>query len=91
MSIGRGYNGDRSVSTANQEILTVIDATWTKPRGEYYEFSFQNTQPCTVKVNGSAPIPLDAIQGIESDVDDAVITSFVIVEAGINYKWFGKY
>lgn len=89
--MGRGYNGGSGASTANQEILTVIDAAWTKPRGEYYEFLFQNTQPCTVKINGSSPIPLDAIQGIESDINDAVITSFVIVEAGINYKWFGKY
>lgn len=90
MSKGKGVNGDRAVSTANQEILTVIDATWTKPRGEYYEFSFLNTQACTVKVNDKL-VPLDANQGFELYRDDVDVTSVVIVESGINYKWFGKY
>lgn len=92
MSKGRGYNGGQGISTANQEILTIIDATWTKPRGEYYELSFLNTQACTIKINGSSSaIPCPANVGFEMDENDAEIKSFVVVESGIDYKWRGKY
>jgi hypothetical protein len=86
-----GYNGDRQVSTENQEILTIIDPSLTFPRGIYHEFSFLNNEACTVKINNSSPIPLDADQGVQINRDDTKLYSFIIVESGINYKWFGKY
>lgn len=80
---GKGYDGNRAVSTANQEIVPAST--------QFYKFSFLNTEVCTVKINGGKSIPIDADQGVQTDDNDAPIFSFVIVESGINYKWFGKY
>lgn len=85
---GKGYDGDRTVSTANKQIV-VPPAGVTNYK--FYEFAFLNTQACTVKINGGKLIPLDADQGVKITDNDAPVSSFVIVEAGINYKWFGKY
>lgn len=89
--ISLGIRSDRGISTANQEILPIIDSGWSNPRGKYYEFSFLNTEACTVIVNGKDKNVLDAEQGFQIDDNDAVIKSVVIVEPNINYKWAGKY
>jgi hypothetical protein len=89
---GLGYNGDKgTTSTANQELLKVINAQWTYSKGRFYEFSFMNTQACSVKINGGSAIPLLAEQGVSSNENDALIDSFVVVETGIEFNWFGKY
>jgi hypothetical protein len=87
--MAQGYNGGKSTSTANQEILP-LPSGWNVNR-QYYEFSFLNTQACTIKINGSGPIPLDPEQGLQIDANDSKIYSLVIVEAGIDFKWFGKF
>jgi hypothetical protein len=87
--MGQGFNGDKGVTTASQEILTV-PASHNVPN-YYYELSFLNLQACTVKINGGNPIPLDPEQGVETDANDAKIYSLVVVESGIDFKWFGKY
>lgn len=89
--ISLGIRSDKGVSTANQEILPVIDPGWSNPKGKYYEFSFFNYQECTVIVNGKDKNVLDAEQGFQIDSNDALIKSVVIVEPGIEYKWYGKY
>jgi len=79
-------------STSNMEILP------EKPQGqtynyEFYVLSFMNDQACTVKINGSEPIYLRAGQGFNFEsknyYDNVSITSFVIVEVGINFNWVG--
>jgi hypothetical protein len=47
---------------------------------------------CTVYINGgNTPIPCPAGVGFAMDDDDAPITSFIVIENGISYKWVGKY
>lgn len=88
----KGIRSDRgTTSSANQEILPIIDSKWNSPRGKYYEFSFLNSQACTVIVNGKDRNVLDADQGFQINENDVTIDSIVIVETGIDYKWFGKY
>ncbi|MBX4152351.1 hypothetical protein [Paenibacillus lautus] len=89
--ISLGIRSDKGTSTANQEILPIIDPGWSNPRGKYYEFSFLNTQACTVIVNGKDKNVLDANQGFQIDENDAQIKSIMIIESGIDYKWAGKY
>lgn len=81
-----GYNGGESISTSNQQLFENVAI----PR-KYYEFSFLNEQKCSVKVNGSNPIPCPAGIGFEINSNDAPIGSFVIVEPNINFTWRGKF
>lgn len=81
-----GYNGGESVSSANQQLFE--DSAI--PR-KYYEFSFMNEQKCSVKVNGSNPIPCPAGIGFEINSNDAPIQYFEIIEANIPYTWRGKF
>lgn len=87
-----GYLGSPSllVSKANQEIINAKPANWTYGY-KLYKFSFDNTQNCTVIINGKAKIFLKAGQGFEMNVGDEPITSFVIVESGIEFVWIGGY
>lgn len=87
MNRGIGYDGNIGTSTANQE-LVINRNGWTD--FGFYEFSFLNSQDCTVKINGNS-IPLSVDQGVQIDADDAPIKSFIIVQSGIDYKWFGRY
>lgn len=81
-----GYNGGKGVSNAKQELL----ANSKNPR-KYYEFSFLNKQECSVIVNDSDPIPCPAGVGFVADANDAKISSFIVLESGIEYTWRGKY
>lgn len=80
-----GYLGSSSIVTSqgNDEIV---------PQGlSFYKFSFLNYSACTVKINNSDPIYLAEGQGFSSDIHDAKITSFIIVEPNIQYNWIGAY
>lgn len=85
---GKGYDGGSGTSTANQQII-INPTDWTFY--DLYEFSFMNEQACTVRVNGSNPIPCPANVGFEISENDAPLTSFVIIESGIAFVWRGKY
>lgn len=89
--IGLGLKSDKGVSAANQEVLPLLNEKWTFPHGLYYEFSFMNSQTCTVIINGKDKNVLDANQGFQIDRNDVLIESVVILEDGIDYKWSGKY
>jgi hypothetical protein len=84
------YVGTNSIkiSTEMDEIMPNPPASWTY--GYSFEsFSFINKTACTVKINGSEPIFLDVEQGFEAHEDEPV-SSFVIVEAGVEYQWIGR-
>lgn len=51
------------------------------------EFSLNNTQACTVSINGEAAIYLTAGQGI--NLNSLMVTSVKIMENSINYNWMG--
>ncbi|MED1863213.1 hypothetical protein P4V41_07075 [Fictibacillus nanhaiensis] len=90
--IGQGYLGSGSlqVSTANQELVPNPPSNWTV-KYNLYKFSFDNTNPCSIRINGGSPIHLRGGQGFEVTHVDAPIWSFVIVEAGIEYNWIGAW
>lgn len=87
--MANGYGGNKGTSTAKQDILASNGLTFSP---DYYELSFLNDTDCTIIINGSVnSIPLAANQGVMIDSNDKKINSIVIVEAGVGYKWFGKY
>lgn len=90
--IGNGYIGtdDVKTSNANEDIIPSTPQGWSIGY-HFYKFSFINKQPCHVKINGGEQIFLDSNQGIDTDVYDALINSFVIVESGIEYQFIGAY
>ncbi len=90
---GNGFLGSAALETsvANAEIVPSAPADWTDDLYTFYKFDFYNDQDCTVKINGGNAIFLRAGQGFNSDVTDADITSFKIVENNITYNWFGCY
>jgi hypothetical protein len=88
MPKGKGFYGIGGTSTANQELVASLIGWTEKP--QYYKFSFLNIQACNVKVNGN-PVYLRANQGFESDLEDADIKSFIIVESGIDFNYIGAY
>lgn len=90
---GSGWLGSSAIttSTANKELVPPSPAGWVNMKLGFYKFQFRNLQACTVKINGGAPIYLDAEQGFVSDSEDATIYNFVIVESEIQYQWVGAY
>lgn len=90
--IGVGYKGTNALklSSSMQEIVPSPPANWTI-KYNFYRFSFMNNQDCTVIVNGQETIFLPAGRGFEVSEIDAPITSFVIVEAGVNYYFISGY
>lgn len=90
--IGSGFLGSPTILTseASEEIIPTPPAEWSKGYS-VYKFRFKNTSDCTVSINGGTPILIDAAEGFETDYRDAIITSFVIQEAGVNYSWKGFY
>jgi hypothetical protein len=88
--MANGFIGDGNrASTANLQ-LVVAPTGWILGYIECYKVSFYNQQACTIKVNGSL-IPLKAGQGFESNRDDIVIKSFILVESGINFNFVAAY
>jgi hypothetical protein len=90
---GNGFLGSAELETsvANAEILPEAPEAWTNDLYTFYKFDFYNDQICTVKINGGDAIYLRAGQGFNSDIGDADIISFKIVEDNITYNWFGCY
>lgn len=91
--VGIGYIGTDSLktSTANLQIIpSPSDASWNIGY-KLYKFQFTNDQDCTVIINGLTTLFLRAGYGFEIESDDAPITSFVIVNAGITYTFTGFY
>lgn len=90
--MGNGYLGSSNIqsSVAGREIIPASPSNWT---GGYRvrKLSFDNEQNCTIILNGTTTIFLKAGLGFEMDYEDASITSFVIVESGINYTWIGAF
>ncbi len=83
--IGKGYIGTDTVKTSegNQDIIPDSYI--------FYKFSFLNYDDCTVRINNGDPIYLKAEQGFDSDIRDASIHSFEIVESGVQYQFIGAY
>lgn len=83
MQIGGKYFGSPSIQTssANQEL--VPDKT------AFYKFSYMPSQNCTVRINGSDPILITSRLGFSMNEVDAYISSFVIVESGIEFHYLG--
>ena len=78
-----GYIGspDFMVSVANQEII---------PTGKtVYKISIGfMDKPCHISINGGAPMFLNSSQ-FEMGENDQWLTSFKIIEAGIQYYYIG--
>lgn len=93
MRLGSGYHGseNKQISTANEEVVPIPPANWTT-KYNFYKFSFRNDQECHVIVNGSdKQLYLRANQGFETELTDAPIHSFKVVEEGISFNWLGAY
>jgi len=90
--IGSGYVGtdDIKTSTANQDIVKTEQMN-NEGIKQLYKFSFLNHSPCHVIINNKEPIFLDEKQGFDMTHVDAPITSFVIVEEGVEYQFIGAY
>lgn len=83
MQIGARYYGSPSleVSTDNHELVP--------DKVSFYKFSFAPSEDCTVKINNSSPILIRADLGFSMNETDAFISSFIIVESGIEFSWIG--
>lgn len=90
--IGNGFLGSSTITTseANEEIIPSPPVEWSKGYS-VYKLNFNNANDCTVSINGGDPILLVANERFKTDSEDAVITSFVIQESGVNYSWVGFY
>lgn len=78
---------NKLTSTANQDIAVYKRTGMTNPE-IFKKFEFFNYKDCHVKVNGGESVFLPANFGIELNFD---VTSFVIVETGIEFIWVGEY
>lgn len=90
---GNGYIGSPQLEitdSPNYEVIPDSPPSWTNGYS-FYKFAFLNDSDCTVKINGGAPIFLRANQGFSSDYYDQPISSFVIVEEGIQFNWVGAW
>ena len=85
------YVGSNKMMTskAYQEVVPEKPENWTHGYA-FKSFSFINRDACTVQINGGEPIFLDIEQGFEAHREKP-ITSFVIVESGIEFQWIGRY
>ena len=82
-------------SQANEEVVPLPPVGWVNVTYKFCKFSFINDQDCHVKINGDTnQIYLRAGQGFEinrSDKKDFLISSFIVVEAGITYNYVGQF
>lgn len=83
MQVGSKFYGSPSPQTseANQEL--VPDKT------AFYKFSFMPSSDCTVKINHSEPIFIQSGLGFSMNEVDAFISSFIIIDSGVEYTWIG--
>lgn len=90
--LGSNFIGSSKITTseANHQVVPSPPSNWSKGYN-FYRFTFHNTTPCTVKINDDSPIFLRGGQGINTDIYDAPIRSFVIIEPGIQFNWMAGY
>ncbi len=87
--------GSETVESSGAGMKNIIEnapADWTLPY-KFRVFKFYNETDCTVIVNGSNPIFIMGNMGFESHsiLGYPEIYEFIIVEAGINYNYYGIY
>lgn len=91
------YIGNPNVQTTTQQNteLVVTPQNWVNVKMAYKQFFFYPETDCTVKINGSDPIFLRAYQDWKIIIDDKnhlePITSFIIVEANVDYSFVAGY
>jgi hypothetical protein len=72
------------------EIVPAKPVNWSSGY-QFYKFDFANQQDCQIQVNGGSPIFLRAGQGFSSNINDAAISSFIVVTANVQFNWIGHY
>jgi len=87
------YFGSTNIltSTANQEIIQQHKPSGWTITIEAYKFEFKSLQDCHIKINDGASIFFEAGYEFIVDISDISVYKFVIVESGIQYKYFGTY
>ncbi len=91
------YIGSPSVQTTTQDFeeLILTPVTWVNTKMSYKLFYFYPETNCSVKINGSDPIYLVAYQDLKILVDSTnhlePISSFIVVEAGVDYTLIAGY
>ena len=92
MIIGSGFLGTPALitTTVNHELVPPKPANWTMGYN-CYKFSLDNESSCTIKINGGSPMFLKAGQGYNTETGDALVWSFVIVEAGVVCNFSATY
>lgn len=89
--MGNRYMGTDRIETTkekNTEILSLRNEKWSYDYS-FTHFFFDNKDACTVKINNSNPIYLEAGDGFQTDYYNTPINSFIIIESGVSYKWSG--
>lgn len=89
MAIGYLGSDILETSTANQELVPSKPSDWTVGY-HLIKFSFANVQDCTIIVNGET-IFIPAGKGFEVGKDDPPVTSFIIVQSGVQFNWAAVY
>lgn len=89
---GSGYLGSDVLETsvANAEIIPDPPSDWTYGY-KLYKMDFMNQTACTIRINDKVDLYLLAKQGFKMNIQDEPITSFKIIESGIQYNWIGAY
>lgn len=80
---GTEFHGSDSIE------VSAADAEIIPDKINMYKFSLYNEDDCTVSINGSKPIFLRGGAGFSTEQNDAMISSFKILEDGINFNWVG--
>ena len=91
--IGSGFIGTDTIKKTtmpNQDIVPTPPSHWTT-KYSLYRLSFMNYQDCRIRINGGEPIFIQTHQGFDTSEVDQLITSFVIVEEGIDYRFVAGY
>ena len=82
--IGGFFSGSSQIETSKAGENIIPDNM------SFYKYSFMNPeQNCTVSINESEPIFLQAGMGFTMDQVDARIHSFRVLENDIRYFWVG--
>lgn len=90
MATGYIGSGAMTTSTANQELIPSAPSDWTFGY-KLLKVSFLNLSDCSIKINNGSPIVLKAYEGFSTEIGDAQISSFVVVESGTECVFIGEY
>jgi len=87
-----GSGAMQNSGAGNHEVVPAAPADWSNNRYHLKSLSFLNSQACTIRVNDSDEIYLEANQGLAVEADKFnMINSFIVVDAGVDYQWIGLY